>query len=489
MRTRRTSRAGDPCTSAPARPYLYEGTFAHEYQHLLESYEDPDEVNWVNEGLSDWAQTLVGYVDPSHADHRHGFDATSSASWAGSRPDPANPIPRRRAGELADALGRPGRRRDPLRLRRGVLVHGVPPGPVRGRLHVRAAPTRTATASTACRTSSTQVAATPSWRRTDVLHDWADVALDGLIDDGAKLAGQAKEKDVTAPTMHATINWDTPDAYDARAPANGSDYVRLRDAERQLLEGDQITSMSFRGDDVAVATRAMDGRRESAARLRTGDPALYSGADDDRDEAIVRQSPSAGSGRAHVRCALERGRRLGLRVRPGLDRQRCELPEPHLHRHDDRPRTRALATAKENVPGFTGFSGALMPQTCSLSAYAGQTVLLAFRASTTRRRSARAVGPAGLLGRRRQGRWARSPTAPASPAGSRSPRRRANTVAGFTIWIVSIDTARERAAITVRPLPLNVDFSVNGKAKIEKFVDPKGRIRRRDRLLRRHVGD
>ena len=42
----------------------YEGTFAHEYQHLLEYYEDPAEVNWVNEGLSDWAQTLTGYVDP-----------------------------------------------------------------------------------------------------------------------------------------------------------------------------------------------------------------------------------------------------------------------------------------------------------------------------------------------------------------------------------------------------------------------------------------
>ncbi len=31
---------GDFCTSAPARPFLYEGVFAHEYQHLLEHYED-----------------------------------------------------------------------------------------------------------------------------------------------------------------------------------------------------------------------------------------------------------------------------------------------------------------------------------------------------------------------------------------------------------------------------------------------------------------
>lgn len=44
-----------------ARPYLYEGVFAHEYQHLLHSDQDGDEVNWVNEGLSDFAQYLVGY--------------------------------------------------------------------------------------------------------------------------------------------------------------------------------------------------------------------------------------------------------------------------------------------------------------------------------------------------------------------------------------------------------------------------------------------
>ena len=59
----------DPCTSAPARPFLYEGVFAHEYQHLLESYEDPGETIWVNEGLSDWVMSYVGYVGPFPPDH------------------------------------------------------------------------------------------------------------------------------------------------------------------------------------------------------------------------------------------------------------------------------------------------------------------------------------------------------------------------------------------------------------------------------------
>jgi immune inhibitor A len=43
------------------RPYLYEGTFAHEYQHLLHSDYDPDEENFVNEGMSNLAEYLTGY--------------------------------------------------------------------------------------------------------------------------------------------------------------------------------------------------------------------------------------------------------------------------------------------------------------------------------------------------------------------------------------------------------------------------------------------
>ena len=41
--TRRTSRRSDLCTSAARRPFLYEGVFAHEYQHLLEYYENAAE--------------------------------------------------------------------------------------------------------------------------------------------------------------------------------------------------------------------------------------------------------------------------------------------------------------------------------------------------------------------------------------------------------------------------------------------------------------
>lgn len=51
------------------KPFLYEGTFAHEFQHLLHHDSDPAEENFINEGLSDFAQYLVGYGhSTSHVD-------------------------------------------------------------------------------------------------------------------------------------------------------------------------------------------------------------------------------------------------------------------------------------------------------------------------------------------------------------------------------------------------------------------------------------
>ena len=43
------------------RPYLYEGTFAHEFEHLVHFDIDPDEPSWVDEGLADLSGYLCGY--------------------------------------------------------------------------------------------------------------------------------------------------------------------------------------------------------------------------------------------------------------------------------------------------------------------------------------------------------------------------------------------------------------------------------------------
>jgi hypothetical protein len=47
-----------------ARPYVYESTVAHEYQHLLHDDLDSDEVSFINEGCSMYAEMLCGYGEP-----------------------------------------------------------------------------------------------------------------------------------------------------------------------------------------------------------------------------------------------------------------------------------------------------------------------------------------------------------------------------------------------------------------------------------------
>lgn len=64
------------------RPYLYEGVFAHEYQHLLHDDYDSDEESWINEGLSDFAEYIVGYGHPdSHIDAAASNPENSLVAW------------------------------------------------------------------------------------------------------------------------------------------------------------------------------------------------------------------------------------------------------------------------------------------------------------------------------------------------------------------------------------------------------------------------
>ncbi|MGA2768037.1 MAG: hypothetical protein ABSF24_06955 [Candidatus Bathyarchaeia archaeon] len=66
-------------------PYEYEGTFAHEFQHLIHRDLDPGELSWVNEGCSELAQIVCGYGFPAgHIDYYlSGWFYTSLVDWQG----------------------------------------------------------------------------------------------------------------------------------------------------------------------------------------------------------------------------------------------------------------------------------------------------------------------------------------------------------------------------------------------------------------------
>lgn len=62
-----------PADPSRWRPHLYEGVFAHEFQHLIHDDLDPDEENFINEGLSDFAEFLTGYSDLNTDRHIESF--------------------------------------------------------------------------------------------------------------------------------------------------------------------------------------------------------------------------------------------------------------------------------------------------------------------------------------------------------------------------------------------------------------------------------
>jgi hypothetical protein len=468
---------GNNCTSAPARPFLYEATFAHEYQHLLESYEDGDEFNWINEGLSDWAQTLTGYVNPAIPITQTGFDSHTQCflGWLGVQ-TPANPNPR--AGGPENSLTRWGDQGDGEILcdygaaytmmefldgRYGdTFMTALHRGDANGLAGLQEA-LGTLKGRKARKTTAQ-----------DVLHDWSlMVALDAAIDDGARTQGRPNERDVTTPTLHASINWDTPETYSTPgAPPNGADYVRLRDAGGRYLSGDDIRSIGFAGAKT-LPTRPVQWTVDANPPGHAGNPALFSGAADNRDEMIVR-SVSVPTGAAasltfDAQWNEEEGWDFGfvqISTDSGVTYESVACTDTTTETNPD-----ALPTAKDNVPGFTGDSGGWRPQTCSLSAYAGQTVLLAFRAFNDPATLGQtpAIPPGFWVDNVRLGTTLVSDGS--TLAGWRSfTEVRPNPVAGYTVQIISMRMGH-KDKITVRQLRLSGDFNLQGKSRVQKYVD------------------
>ena len=64
------------------RPFLYEGTVAHELEHLIHRDHDGDEESWIDEGLADLAQLVNGFGhDDGHVVYYLAFHRTSLTQW------------------------------------------------------------------------------------------------------------------------------------------------------------------------------------------------------------------------------------------------------------------------------------------------------------------------------------------------------------------------------------------------------------------------
>jgi hypothetical protein len=335
---------GDNCRDAPAHPHLIEGVFAHEYQHLLEHHEDPDETDWVDEGLAEWARSLTGYADPDRPVSELGYDRHAQC-FLGNVPDlddgPQNSLtlwgdarePNCDYGAVYSFMeylhGRFGTR----------LMNALHRGDANGLGGLQEA-----------------LGARASAR--DVLHDWTS-------------------------SLARSVNWDNARAYSAPGAApNGADYVRLREGDGSYLRANQLRRLTFDGAS-AIPGRPVEWTVD-AAPPGGGPAALYTGAGNELDRTIIRSLvvPAAGAELAfEAQWNVEEDPTGGwdftfvqVSTDDGATYQSVACTRS---RSDASPFARPVMHA--NLPGYTAYSGGWQNERCDLSAFAGRPILLAFR--------------------------------------------------------------------------------------------------------------
>lgn len=366
-----------------AKPHLYEGTFAHEYQHLLEYYEDPDEVSWVNEGLSDWAQTLVGYVDPSIPPDQPGADSHLSCFQGFQPPSFGGP---ENSLTLWGDQGGPEILCDYGAAYSFMEYLASHYGPrFMSELH-----RNDANGLAGLDAVLAEFHAHRSAEQT--LHDWAAaMALDSMI--GHRSLRGADPRALSISSMNAKINWDNPQAYDSPgAPPNGSDYVRLRNAGGGYLSAAQLRSVAFDGaatlEPTPVEWEESPTPPDATTAATTcgnigtgsGPAALYSGCGENLDRSIVRQVSVPPGGASLSFDALwdtEPGWDFGfVQVSDDGGKTWTSLTTADTTADHD---PGAISGVTSQLPGFTGDSGTWKTETADLSAYAGKNVLIGFR--------------------------------------------------------------------------------------------------------------
>ena len=356
---------GDVCTSRPARPRMYEGTFAHEWQHLLQSYTDPVEDLWVNEGLSDYAQTLVGYADGTATVYQRGSDGHLTCFQGfGLVRTPYNTNPRDcggpqnslnlwNEGAPADVLADYGNTYQFMLYLRDRF------GPAAlERLHRDGSHQGLA---------GVAAALGPGVKLPGVIHDFQTMTLvDKVVGDSPDgvMTGVPKAK-VTAASLRSSVNLANPAAFDQPGAApNGADYVRLRAASGEFLSGSELTGVRFAG------ARTLPAR---PLQWTVQDGALFSGNTGNLDAtavvavAVPADDPTL---RMRTKYTAEEGYDYGY-VTVSTDGGRTFVS------------VAGDSTAQAPYgPALNGASGGFVPRTYDLKAYAGKRVLLGFRYTT-----------------------------------------------------------------------------------------------------------
>lgn len=369
--------------SGAPRPRLYEGTFAHEYQHLLESYQDPDESTWVNEGLSDYAQTLVGYVDTNlspmnkNADSHIGcFQGYLGESYGG----PENSLTRWSDQGGPEILCDYGAAYSFMMY---LSSHY-------GEDFMSALHRNDANGLTGLKKVLKQFGATRSAQQS--VHDWtATMALDAAIDRSGKVDGGPKNR-LTSSQLKSRIHWANPQSYNSLgAPTNGADYVRIGKPGR-WMNAKKLRRISFNGAesyapapvewtvDRTPPDATTDSTTCGAVENGTGPAALYSGCGADLDRSIVRSvtvPKKGGTLSFQTLYDAEETWDFGF-VQASTDGGKTWKSLSTEDTSSDAD-PQAAPGVVANLPGFSGDSGGWKTEHADLARYAGKKILIGFR--------------------------------------------------------------------------------------------------------------
>ena len=362
----------DLCTSRPARPHLYEGTFAHEWQHLAHYYTDPFETSWVNEGLSDFAQTLVGYVDTTATVFDRGADSHLYCYQGfGTVQTPYNTNPRD-CGGPENSLTLWGESPNP----NAVLAdygnaysfmqflydrYGLD---VISRLHNDGERQGLASLEAVLKAEGAR-------NMYQVIHDYQTMTLVDKIVGGRHgvMLGVPKSR-VTTPSLRSTVNLANPAAYATPGAApNGADFVPVQNASKQLLRGRDLRSLSFQGAKT-LPPLPLAWTIVSNDPDRPGNPVLWSGNANNTDAAAV-TSVTVPTADPTLRFLAKYGAEAGYDY-------------GYVTVSTDGGATYTAIPGDKTVdgplgPGVNGSTNGFEAHSYDLSAYAGKSILLGFR--------------------------------------------------------------------------------------------------------------
>jgi immune inhibitor A len=323
-----------------SRPYLYEGIFAHEYQHLLHDDYDPDEENFVNEGMSDFAMVLTGYGASviGHLEDTADYPENSLVVW-GDQGDLEILADYGMAFlfqyYLLEQFGKP-------------FIQAEFHNPDNGITGV----------------NTTLESFNIQKDFAELFHDWS-VAL--LLDSKTPGGGRYQFKDLDFQVNIGTPGAPNPEAYDTPgAPPWGTDYIWLTGDPKSLGK------FTFNGVDYTIFPTPWTSDGE----------VLWSGAGDLLDNWAIFEATGGGALTFDTYWDIEDYWDFGF-VQVSTDGGHSWTSlENDYTTYDYDPN--AISTVVENLPGLTSWScfveaDCWVNMSFDLSAYAGQDILIAFR--------------------------------------------------------------------------------------------------------------